>query len=434
MHYILYIEIVYLITLLSLFAKNKNNHFIMIWFCILYMLIFPISGLYLYFSGELSLIGVPYKSNTDSYIYASLLSLGSIVIISFFYLVFFQFTKFKRVSVSLKYSKYTFLIYILMFVVSISTLILLFSKHGGLFEFISNIDSYRAGSGVGSGYLQYPATMILPTILFFYMSSKAKNIAKTGGKKSGFRYLLIFLISIIPIIILGFRGPLGILVIQFLFFYHHFINRLEIKNIIKYFLLFLIILTYWALLREKELSDNVTSTILWSVFLNTVLFRTRGIEALASIISKPNNIDYNFFIPNFIETFTSFLPRAIYTDKGYSTTEIITTKYFSNELFSAGIIKDVYGGVSATFLSHAYWSSGIMGIIFISMMTGIVLSLFQNLYNKNKQNNLVVVYIGIFISYTHFYIESFQLAINALLMNTLMYIVFVAIIRKRVVL
>ena len=139
----------------------------------------------------------------------------------------------------------------------------------------------------------------------------------------------------------------------------------------------------------------------------------------------------NFFFPNLIESLTTFIPRVIYPGKAVSTTEQITTLYFANDLFSIGIVREIYGGVSSTFLGHAYWAGGTYAVIFVSLVTGSFLAVTQKLYKDNPCNRLNILFCGLIFSYIHFYIESFQLGINALIMNILMFIFFIAFLAKR---
>lgn len=399
----------------------------MVWFCLLYVVIFPLSGLYLYYTQEYSPIGKLFWKYEDAYIYASLLSLlsFSLITISYFFSLFAF--KFRFFYIDIKHKKYNSIFYLLMGIISISTLFLLFNKFGGFLNFIQNINSYRAGGGVGAGFLQYPATMILPTILFFHM---ATNNNPFKIKKY---YITFFVLSLVPLILLGFRGPVVIVTLQFVFFYHHFISKINFKKIVIYSLCGFFVLVVWGYLREEHSTNNISFFVLLQLAITVVVFRTRGIEVLASIVSRPHEIDYNYFLNNVIESFTSFIPRVLYEGKDISTTEKITTLYFSNDLYSIGIIKEIYGGVSSTFLGHAYWSAGLFGVIFISIITGLFIGFLQNVYKSAKNNSLAILMVGIAFSYTHFYIESFQLAINACIMNMMMYCLFLVFLPKRVI-
>lgn len=406
----------------------RHSGIFITWFSIIYTIVFPLSGLYLLYTNDLSVIGIDYLTNHNEYLLAAILSFLSYFVISTTYLFSYKILNLRLWHFDIKLKKLNWITYLFMSAVSITTLLLLFSKFGGIVNFLSNIDAYRAGDGVGAGFLQYPATMILPAILFFYM---AANSGKQISKTMIWVYRIAFITSLIPLIILGFRGPVAIVTLQFLFFYHHFVSRIKIKKIIYLSIASFGILLTWGIMRESHSTSELTIFSIVQLAVALVVFRTRGIEALSAIISKPNYIDYNFFVPNLIESLTSFVPRAIYPEKSISTTEQITTLYFANDLFSIGIIREVYGGVSSTFLGHAYWSGGVYAVIFISFVTGGVLGIMQKLYRDNTLNRLNVLFCGIFFSYIHFYIESFQLAINALIMNLFMFVFFVILLAKR---
>ncbi|MDR8524425.1 O-antigen polymerase [Shewanella fidelis] len=423
---VLYFECLTIIVLMSLLFYISKKSIVFLWFCTIYLVVFPLSGLYLYYTGDYSPVGQPYWENENAYLYSSVLSLSSIVLVFVSYYISLCFFKIKFDSVDLLYKKSNNLFYIIMASFSLLTLFLLFQKYGGFFNFIQNINSYRSGGGVGAGFLQYPATMLLPTILFFHMATNPN--AKNFGKF----YILFFALSLIPLIILGFRGPVVIITLQFSFFYHHFISKIGFKKIAVYSLLLFLILLTWGYLREARDSTSFSFIVLFELAISVVIFRTRGIEVLSAIVSRPEKIDYNYFLANLVESFTSFIPRAIYAAKDISTTEKITTIYFSNDLFSIGIIKEIYGGVSSTFLGHAYWSAGALGVIIVSIVTGVIIGVVQNLYSYSRGNTIVIFFVGMFFSYIHFYIESFQLAINAFIMNILMFSVFFFILPKRV--
>ena len=376
----------------------------------------------------MSVVGIDYVSNQDEYLKAALLSFFSYCVISIVYLLIYKTFNLRLWHFDIKAKKINLFMYLFMFIISISTLLLLFSKFGGLENFLSNIDAYRAGEGVGAGFLQYPATMVLPAILFFYMATYSD---KPVTQRLIWLYRFGFLASLIPLIILGFRGPVVIVTLQFLFFYHHFVSRIRLKNLFYVSIVSFVILVFWGIARESESNGDLTTFSIVQLAIALVVFRTRGIEVLSAMLSKPQNIDYNFFLPNLIESFTSFVPRAIYPGKSISTTEQITTLYFANDLFSIGIIREIYGGVSSTFLGHAYWSGGTYAVIFLSVVTGGVMAIIQKLYKDNLSNRLNILFCGMFFSYIHFYIESFQLAINAIIMNLFMFIFFILFLAKR---
>lgn len=429
METVLYFELLYIFFFLLILRILRYSCVFLIWFSVVYTIVFPLSGLYLLYTNDLSAVGIDYETNQDIYYSAALLSFLSYFFISVIYIISYKIFNFKIWKFDVKAKKINWFFFLLMFIISIITLVLLFSKFGGFFNFLSNLDAYRAGDGVGAGFLQYPATMILPAILFFYM---AANRDTHLSDRMVWLYRGAFIVSLIPLILLGFRGPVVIVTLQFLFFYNHFVSPIKLKSLIYVSISSFAILLSWGIARESQSTGyELTTFAIVQLAVALVLFRTRGIEALSAIISKPQNIDYNFFLPNLIESLTSFVPRAIYSEKPISTTEEITTLYFANDLFSIGIIREVYGGVSSTFLGHAYWAGGIYAVIFLSFLTGFVLAIMQKIYRDNLHNRLNILFCGIFFSYIHFYIESFQLAINAIIMNLLMFLFFILFLAKR---
>jgi len=422
---LLYIQLFFIIFIIifQTFLLKQIFNF-MNYFALIFLIYFPLSALYQYYTGDYSIIAINFLTNQNNYIYSAFLSFMSIVLVSLFYYIFYIYTNVPTFKYHLKVSIFNNIIFLVFFLISSFSFLIIMNMYGGILNFLSQVNEYRSGGGIGMGFLQYPATMLMPIILFLYIISR-KDFNNYNKR---IIYLFIFLLTLLPLIVFGFRGPVVVVLIQFAIIYNFFIKQINIAKLIIVLCILIIILVFWAATRIEFDYENFEAV--YTLFFDTVIFRTKGIEVVAAIVAKPQYIEYNFFIPNLLESFTSFLPRIIFPWKDVSIAEIITTKYFSNDLFSIGIIKDIYGGVSSTYIGQSYWAHGTLGVILISIFIGVTLGILQKLYSANKNNNISIIFIAIFFSHIHFFVESFQLAINAIIMNSLVVIVLLILLKK----
>ena len=399
---------IYALTILCIFIIFFEKKILVKWFFSIFLLHYFVTYIFAFNFGFLGVISNEIFFYQETYIRAINYSGLSLITI---YLVYALFKinslkiKLREITNVNKLSVYTFSL------IGFCSLLILIQTMGGVSNILSNVEFMRSGQGQRIGFLMYPATMFIPLSMIFYLALSKKSCSLT--------YMIVFFISLIPIFMLGFRGPILILLIQFVTLYHLKIKQLDFSKTFLLLVFAICFFTLYAFFREGLSIDEFL--LIFEIFLNSVLLRVRGIEYLSQIILYGS--EYNYFIPNIVETATIVIPSAVFPEKPISTTEMITTLYFKNELYDLGIIRDVYGGVSSGFLSHGYWSAGLLGVLSISIFSGFILGLISKLHH----NNVGILLIATFISYVHLYIESFQLAINSLVMNFLAMLIFIII-------
>ncbi len=410
---LVYAQIVFIfIVIFSQYLLRQRALSLLNWFLLLFLIVFPLSALYVHYFDAFSVIGVNFIRFEESYIDAAFVCFMSLFFVVLFYCIGISFSRFGGFGIEFGSNVRDSIWFLLFLGVGVGAFFILMKKFGGVGAFLGGVSAYRSGGGVGLGFLQYPGTMLLPILLFMFIS---KGDAEQNYR-CRFLYVIVFFVFLLPVVILGFRGPVIILLLQFLIVYNAFVSRVSLSKLVVVGGVIFSSFTFWAYLREPQLFGLGGCTFCKLVG-DTVVFRTRGIEVVAAILSKPQLVEYNFFVPNFIESVTSIIPRSVYAEKGYSTTEIITTAYFSADLYSIGIIKEVYGGVSSTYIGQSYWAHGFSGVLIVSCVFGFLLAVVQKMFVVGEQNNIVVIFYSVVFSHLHLFVESFQLAINAMIMN-----------------
>ena len=293
---------------------------------------------------------------------------------------------------------------------------LLFTKLGGFQRVIAELGAVRSGELNGLGIYTYAITMLLPTVLQFYLIYSIKNKSKNLAYVLAVCILSCFLGGVF-----GFRGPVVSLLIQVYCIFFIMTGKPKKKITFRLILFAIPISTLAGLLRFSlnenfyKYLDSIDLSILIGTISDWVLTRVRGVETFVILKNYVDVHGYNFFIQSIIESFTVLIPNILYT-KATSLTEIIATKVYGLYLYDAGIFKDIYGGVSYTFISEAYWNFGYFGIVIFCFILGLTLKSVEQNAEVNK-SVVQLIFFKAFSGFSLLMVETPQLAINAIILN-----------------
>ncbi|MDA8696222.1 oligosaccharide repeat unit polymerase [Gammaproteobacteria bacterium] len=277
----------------------------------------------------------------------------------------------------------------------------------------AELNALRSGGLSGMGYIIFPITIVIPTLMQFWFII---NFKQGGNYKLP---MIMMLITCFFGLLLGFRGPVIALILQALFL----LNICKIKIPLRKLLIFSIIggfvFSIFGALRYLSIDlflqeDNIY-TILTNSLLDSSLTRFRGIETFIILLNnaEPGSLS---FLSILKEGSLSWIPSSIIS-KDISTTELVATEYFNSYLYDAGIIKDIYGGVSYGFIGESYIVFGISGILIYSFIYAFFFKQADRSHKIENISWLSLIFQKSFIGFSFFLVESPQLGLNAIITN-----------------
>lgn len=303
----------------------------------------------------------------------------------------------------------------------------LLGLNGGYSEFMENRESWRSGGMSGQGILLFPATTMIATGALILLITHRDFFATPGR----LRWLLaLIVITVLPATQLGFRGYVLAPVIQLLFLYHFLVKRLNFFKIVFPLALLAILFTAYGLYREMSfvIKDGYTiEKIIDFVSDNpemalSVLLRSKGADIISVVIDGiSNGVSYAHVFPIFIEAMTIAIPRWIWEDKVKPLSVL-----FSEEFFGLG------GGVSPTIVGESYWHAGVVGILFIPFFVGIVMRIYWNILQSERNNSTTLLLLASIFPAMFLMAESLQSQINSISIITTFIFIVVFLIRIRI--
>jgi hypothetical protein len=159
---------------------------------------------------------------------------------------------------------------------------------------------------------------------------------------------------------------------------------------------------------------------------DTTLTRVRGLEVFSILMPYVDARQFGFFWGNLSETTLSIVPSLL-IEKPISLSEQIATLVYGEYLFGAGIVKDVYGGVSYTFISEGYWNAGFIGVLIYGFAFGLLFRRVERAERTTSPSNLQIVLYKAVAGFVPLLVEAPQLGVNAIVVNVLVNIILLII-------
>src|SRR6266496_2290594 len=292
----------------------------------------------------------------------------------------------------------------------------LLKQLGGLNRILLELGAIRSGELRGLGPQVYAVTMLVPTVMQFWLMLSLKS-----GTRNSRPLLILCILSSLMGGAFGFRGPVLALLIQLVCICYFLTAKPTRKQILAGVVLLIpvVILSgvfraadrapVWTLLEEMDPS-------LPSLLADEAITRVRGVETLVVMTHAVRRGEYHFFADNLSETALSVVPSFV-IEKGISLPEKITTSVYGEYFVRAGIIKDVFGGVAYSMISEGYWNLGWLGVVAISAFAGYILRLIERGAGAGRCGIPQLVLIKAIAGFMPLFIEAPQLGINAICMN-----------------
>jgi len=290
----------------------------------------------------------------------------------------------------------------------------LFNILGGVSRVFSELGAIRSGELSGLGVYTYAITMLLPTSMQFMMI----YLIRVNHPHKNWGVVACVLSSLLGGVF-GFRGPVMALLLQVFSIYFIMTGRPNRKTMV-FILMFLVpIATFSGFLRVFlneafwDLAENMNFSDITAYASDLLLTRVRGVETFVLMKEYVDFAEFGYFFDNLRESVSSLLP-TIFFDKGNSLSEVIATKVYGKYLFDAGILKDVYGGVSYTYIAEAYWGFGFAGISIFCLFFG---ALFRVVENGHSISLIKIILYKALAGFCLLLVETPQLGINAIVVN-----------------
>lgn len=322
----------------------------------------------------------------------------------------------KRASVALIRQRFLFMLPAAV-TLALMCAIYLSSALGGLDRIISELGAIRSGELVGKGLQVYAVTMLLPTVCQWYLVFCLKS-----NGESRYLALIMCILSSLLGAGFGFRAPAVALIIQVLVIWYLLKKGPSKKTMIVGVALFVPMVTLAGVARflTNDIVVNVLSEadlkLITTYLLDTTLTRVRGFEAFSILMPYVDATHYGFFLENLSETVLSIVP-SLFVTKSISLTENIATQVFGRYLFDAGVIKEIYGGVSYTFISEGYWNAGFFGVFVYGFFFGLIFKIVERAEDYKSPSNMQILFYKAFAGFAPLLVEAPQLGVNAIVVN-----------------
>ena len=303
---------------------------------------------------------------------------------------------------------------------------------GGLSRMLSELGAVRSGELVGRGPQVYAVTMLLPTLFQWWLVYELRS----GHRNRRYLALTLCLISSLLGGLLGFRGPIAALLIQTATIWYLFTGRPTKRSMVVAMAVVIPVATLSSILRLTfnevafEKLGDADPRLVIGYLSDTALTRVRGVEAFTVLHTKMESLPYGMFLANVRESVLALVPSAI-VDKPISVTEDIATQVFSDYLFDAGIIKDIYGGVSYTYISEGYWNLGYLGVLMQGFVFGWLFNCCSRLELSRRPTDLEVLFYKACAGFALLLVEAPQLGVNAIILNVFVNLLIVTALSMR---
>lgn len=286
----------------------------------------------------------------------------------------------------------------------------LMARAGGVASFLQNLGTWRT-TGVleGVGYLTFPISMVMPAgALLLLLHTLPPAGCRMTWKALGAGSLALGTLG--PILVLGFRGSLLPALLQFMMAWHYFRRRFSAGFLLTLGLLMLVLLTFYALVRNDRTDDHRSD------FLTAVLFRVPGLDFIERVIWRLDlGEPYRGMAPVVREAGTILVPRALWKDKPEAGSLAFADIFFFDVFLSRGDpIDGIRSGVSPTLIGEALWIGGLPAVFLAALALGIAAQTAAAWRQLGGRNLLHVFVYALFASLFPIFVEAPQNALNGM--------------------
>lgn len=284
--------------------------------------------------------------------------------------------------------------------------------NGGYANFTQNIEQFRAYGIAKQGFLVFMATS-LPAMAGLSLVISGK----ISGKQSWLKLVITIIATILPASQLGFRGLFFIPILQILFFYNVRIKRINLMRFFPVLILIFSLFTFYGIYRTSKhlMNDGLDISVVYSYALeNPDLFwggivRTKGADIFAFLVNSiDSNTDHLMFLPSVVEILTIPIPRGLWDGKPTPLGVQFSELFFNKS-----------GGISPTIIGEGYWHGSYIGVIFIMLVAGVFLRLYQNRLDKSSHHDSVVYILAVIFPNCVLLPETFQGYANSMVLKIL---------------
>lgn len=395
---------------------NLKNSFI-----IYYLIILSFSGFLTVNYGSIYIMNLDIDMYYGDYLKSAILILLGLLFFQIgYYQKGFTIIRLPKIFVYKWYVNYKNII--LSSLAAVISLIYLFYINGGYYSFIDNREYWRTTGLIGQGYVIFPATSFLQLSVFLYFIKSIDDNKSHGLIK----VFIIMLLSIMPLIILGFRSLLLIPVIKMMIIVNYGYKRITIKKTLLIIMILYVSGVIYSIYRENPHDlINTTTEIVYNEYkreeMLNQLTRTRGMEILAVIINKIDHTgEYDGFLQSIIEVVTILIPRIIWEGKPIASGQRFTTYFFDYPMqILRGQTNELWGGISPTIIGELYWKYGsisvIVGLFFLGRLMKII---YSNMICNMNNWFVLICYANMHTSFT-FFAEAMQGQLNGLVLSSI---------------
>jgi hypothetical protein len=309
--------------------------------------------------------------------------------------------------------------------------ILLINSLGGFDDINGALNAGRAGGLTGQGIPLYVVTMLCPTLMQFWLMGAIQQKSRHAG--------LLFVCTLLASVmgaLLGFRGPAIALVIQTLAIWHLMRGGIHRNTMLAILASAVLVVTVSGLMRNvRNAFDLIESGAIdpstaAAFAADSAITRVRGVQSFILMRQYVDTHGYDYFMSNLWNTFVGPIPGAL-IDKGPSLSEVIATNVYGDFFFESGLIRDLYGGVSYTYISEGYWNLGVLGAMVFAGVWGALLRSIEAVRTGVAFTTSQLIVYKAIAGFTLQYVESPQLGINAIVANIVLNVVLMAVLNSR---
>lgn len=397
---------------------NLKNPFI-----IYYLLQLPISGLVTLLTGHPSEIGLDPFSYSQ--IYEEVFALSFIGLFLFQLGYYTQSARAIKIPVLLRRpwigNRYRWIVAMFL-TLGIGAFLMLLVVNGGLAEFLTNREKFRAGGLVGQGVMIFPATVLMALAALIYFLG---NVQSSATRRGIVKSISVLMIALVPAFIMGFRSAIFIPVLQFMVCWHYGYRKIQTEKLIVPLVLIVVAFTVYGVSREIPQDVTISPTLLVDAVVQNpelgyaVVSRSKGTEVVASVINKLDQTgDYDLNWGSLFEAATIMIPRSLWEDKPQASSVRFTTYFFSRDLqFSRGYDLDAWGGISPTIVGELYWHFGWVGVLIGLYFLGRLAKVAYSTLQRNRTSSSAIIIYAIFYTSFAMFSEALQGYINGLVMS-----------------
>lgn len=297
--------------------------------------------------------------------------------------------------------------------------------NGGLSQFLTDIEVFRAGGISGQGILLYPSTQLLIIGVLIYFLNGIKNNTKWSNKRVAFISVILLIIALLPTLIIGFRSLLLLPILQFLVIWNYAYKKIHMVKLIPVGLIFIGIFITYGIIREIPSQANISVEQALEVVSEkpelaySAISRTKGTEVVASVIKKLEETgNYDLGYKSFFETITIFIPTVLWPNKPVASSVRFTTFFFGEDLaYTRGYDRESWGGVSPTVIGEFFWHFGWFGVSIGMFVMGWIFSKLYKTFIANKEKMSILLIYAVLFPICSMMAESVQGYINSSVLN-----------------